>query len=72
MNEAKVIKEALNKEFNNKFRYGSAIAASNLLVIIAAFETNNQILDILKTLRRLERNVRNIAAHQIVSINDEK
>lgn len=68
--EAQIILDALNKEFG-KFT-DSALAASNLTVIIEAFETNKQIIEMIKTLRRLEKNVRNIAAHQVVSINDEK
>lgn len=68
--EAQIILDALNKEFG-RFT-DSALAASNLTVIIEAFETNKQIIEIIKTLRRLEKNVRNIAAHQVVSINDEK
>lgn len=68
--EAQIILDALNKEFG-RFT-DSALAASNLTVIIEAFETNKQIIEMIKTLRRLEKNVRNIAAHQVVSINDEK
>lgn len=68
--EAQIILDALNKEFG-KFS-DSGLAASNLTVIIEVFETNKQIIDMIRTLRRLEKNVRNIAAHQVVSINDER
>ncbi|WP_300276484.1 type III-A CRISPR-associated CARF protein Csm6 [Peptacetobacter sp.] len=68
--EAQIILNSLNEEFG-KFR-DSLLAASNLSAIIKGVETNEKVKNTIITLRQVEENVRNIAAHQVVSINDEK
>lgn len=66
----------LNEEYKNGFKDKTPLASSNLKAIICGFldaskEYDRVIIDMVTELRNVEEKVRNIAAHEIVSITDE-
>ncbi|MBP1547080.1 MAG: hypothetical protein J6A37_10810 [Oscillospiraceae bacterium] len=61
---------ALNKGFYNNFR-GGDISSKHLVKIIAHLSSDQKLVDICEKLRSVEGTVRNITAHEIVSINDD-
>ena len=63
------IYNSLMTEFSD-FRFGP-VFSSHLLVIIQNNSSNTALLDIVGKLRDVESNVRNLAAHEIVSVTPE-
>lgn len=62
-----------DKQGNIKSKYKDTIlAAANLSIVIKALDKNKDIKEKVSILRNLESEVRNIAAHQVVAINNEQ
>lgn len=66
----KAILDCLNEEFRNDFM-GGYVYASNLLPLIKKFANNNKIVETAIKLRKVEEEVRNIAAHNICSVTGQ-
>lgn len=65
--------DLLNQEWSPvKFWDNTAVSAGNLVPLIEGFSDNQEIKIAARKIREIEANVRNIAAHQIVSITEEK
>ena len=62
----------LEFKYNNNFNFKN-VSSDNLLEIIVSKDTSNEktLSDISQKLRSIESSVRNLAAHQIVSITDD-
>lgn len=52
------------------FKYGY-ISSDHLRILIEAFSEDTQLKVLVKELRQVEENIRNLAAHQIVSITEK-
>ncbi len=61
----------LNENYNGNFRYGP-IYSDHLRVLIQAYSQDMRLHSLVNDLRQVEEKIRNMAAHQIVSITDEK
>lgn len=48
------------------------IKSDHIVLLIKNFVENHELIDLVSNLRETEKNIRNLAAHQIVSIDDEK
>lgn len=78
--DAEKILNSLDDKFAKKNKKGNIVknyndtilAASNLSIVIKALGTDEDIKEKVFILRNLEEKVRNIAAHQVVAINDEQ
>ena len=68
--EAEKILNALDKEFGGEFKTND-LAAANLYAIINGVGKDSSVTRCSATLKNVERKIRNIAAHQVVAI-DEK
>lgn len=58
--------------YTNNFRYGTRIENAHVSNLIKGMVKNKYTLDRVKLLRNVESNVRNVAAHQLVSITNEE
>ena len=66
------IESALNSNFNNNFDFGKDVYSSQLIHLINEFAKENiKLVETASALREIEEKIRNIAAHQIISITDE-
>ncbi|MBO6304138.1 MAG: hypothetical protein J6M62_03535 [Selenomonadaceae bacterium] len=65
----KELDKILNKNFI-PFNYRE-IYSSHLTVIISEYSSDAKLKNIVKKIREVEKNVRNLAAHQIVSLSDD-
>ncbi|MBQ3544465.1 MAG: CRISPR-associated protein Csm6 [Lachnospiraceae bacterium] len=72
--KGKEILKILNNEFSNKggLRDKTIIYASNLKPLLEHYLKDERLINNVVVLRNIEEKVRNIAAHEIVSITDEK
>ena len=72
--KGKEILNILNKEFSNKggLRDKTIIYASNLKPLLVHYLKDDTLINNVVILRDIEAKVRNLAAHEIVSITDEK
>ena len=61
---------ALNANFQGNFKGGNVYAA-HLVIIIDKLSSDSRLAEICNKLRTIEEQVRNIGAHEIVSINDK-
>ena len=66
-----VLDEILNKEWKNKFSYG-LVKSVHLKTIILYYSDNSKLNEVVENLRHVEENLRNMAAHQIISVDEEK
>lgn len=66
-----VILEKLNEKYNNKFRYGP-VYSGHLNTLIQQLSPDARLKELADDLRNIERSIRNLAAHNIVSITDER
>lgn len=64
------IDKLLHDNFKRDFRYGN-IYSSALVCIIKKYSQNQKLTALADNLRNIEKNVRNLAAHEIVSLSDE-
>ena len=64
------LEEILNKEWDNKFSYGT-VKSVHLKAIILHYSDNSKLNEVVENLRRVEEKLRNMAAHQIVSVDEE-
>ena len=62
--------ETLTAEYGDDFR-ARDVYSSQLAVLIEAYAKNPDVVDLVKELRKVEKELRNPAAHQIVSITEE-
>lgn len=73
--EGKKIIEVLNGAFNGKngtgYEFGREIYSVTLYELIKEFSNDNKVIKNCDKIRNFEKNVRNIAAHEIVGIDDE-
>ena len=60
----------LQKGYGMPFKYGY-ISSDHLRILIEAFSEDTQLKVLVKDLRQVEENIRNLAAHQIVSITEK-
>ncbi len=60
----------LQKGYGMPFKYGY-ISSDHLRILIEAFSEDTQLKVLVKELRQVEENIRNLAAHQIVSITEK-
>jgi CRISPR-associated protein, csm6 family len=69
---AEEVLNILEFKYNNNFNFKN-VSSDNLLEIIVSKDTSNEktLSDISQKLRSIESSVRNLAAHQIVSITDD-
>ena len=66
------IESVLNSNFNNNFDFGKDVYSSQLIHLINEFAKENiKLVETASALREIEEKIRNIAAHQIISITDE-
>jgi hypothetical protein len=63
------IEDILEREFNN-FKYGP-VYSIHILKIIENKSQNSKVIDIVTSLRDVESRVRNIAAHEVVSVTEK-
>lgn len=61
----------LNEEWDNKFSYG-AVKSVHLKTLILHYSDNSKLNKVIENLRSVEEKLRNMAAHQIVSVDEEK
>ena len=66
---APAVFNALNAKFSGKFK-GGIIYSVHLTAIIEHNTSDSRLIDICNKLRMIEEKVRNITAHEIVSVND--
>ena len=66
--EGKDILDALNNEFYGNFKSGTAVSTSNLKPVLLEFLEEDDLKETVKEMRDIEEKVRNIAAHQMVSV----
>lgn len=64
------ILQALETEYHQNFKSGF-VKSDNLVAILKHFCNNQKVLKIVADLRAVEENIRNMAAHQIVSITEK-
>lgn len=64
------VETELKRRFPN-FNYGN-IQSVHLLTLIEAFGTDQKMIELMKSIRDIETGVRNQAAHEIVSLTDDK
>lgn len=64
------ILEKLNQEFYRKFNYGN-IYSIHLKTLIKEFSENNRLTQLTEDLIFVEQQIRNLAAHEIVSITED-
>ena len=64
--------EILNKKYQNKngFKFGP-VYSSHIAALIDGISGNNYVKEQVNEIVRIEQNVRNVAAHEIVSVTDE-
>ena len=65
------ILEVLKQEFRGDFR-DTAVMASNLKPLILYYSSDPKLKQSVEDMRNIEEKVRNLAAHEIVSITDER
>ena len=63
--------EVLNKNYKGDFRCGP-VYSDHLRSLIQAYSRDIHLCRLVEDLRQVEANIRNLAAHQIVSITEEK
>ena len=63
--------DVLQKEFHNKFKAGP-VYSSNIVPLMRTFIKNGRLVKDAECIRNVEQKIRNIAAHEIVSITSEK
>ena len=68
--EGKRIYQLLNAEFGT-FKERTKVAASNLKPVLIQYLNEDNLKDAVADMRRIEEKIRNLAAHQIVSITNE-
>ena len=61
----------LNDGFAGKFN-GQDISSKHLKVLIERLDTDQHLIELVRDVRSVEDNVRNLAAHQIISVTEEK
>lgn len=66
------IGNALNSYYSSKGRRFDAkdVYSDNLRIIIEAMSGNKQLIYLVNEIRKVEQNIRNLAAHEIISITD--
>ena len=68
--EGRLLLKLLEEEFHNEFK-NTAVAASNLKPLLVYFLKDEKVKASVIHLRDIEAKIRNLAAHEIVSITDE-
>lgn len=63
--------ECLQKEFPKGFN-GGDVYSSHLAPLILSFSDDEHLKPLIENIRRVENNLRNVAAHEIISLNDEE
>jgi len=74
-NRQKLLNTEIDRILNGRwrdFRYGDVYSSQLIEIIIAKNEGNAALIETVNGLREVERTVRNIAAHEIVSVTDEE
>lgn len=66
-----VLKEIFNKQWGNMFSYGT-VKSVHLKAIILHCSDNPKLNKVVGDLRGVEERLRNMAAHQIISVDEEK
>ncbi|WP_288619473.1 type III-A CRISPR-associated CARF protein Csm6 [uncultured Eubacterium sp.] len=61
----------LNDGFDGNFN-GQDISSEHLKVLIESLDTDQHLIELVRAVRSVEDNVRNLAAHQIISVTEEK
>ena len=69
LNKRKEIKKVLDKRFGGQFKENN-IYSIHLLTLIEAFAKNNNIITLSKKINSIEQNVRNMTAHNLVSVTE--
>lgn len=64
------ILKILQAEYKNNFKYGD-LSADHFKYIILGMVKTKDIKEVVENLRNVEQSVRNIAAHEIVSVNED-
>lgn len=64
------INDRLKRKLGNDFRYGD-VYSSQLKEIIEEFCNNQKLMDTVTNLREVEVKIRNIAAHEMISVDEE-
>ncbi len=64
------ILNALNNEYNGGFRFGE-LNSDSMLAIISHLSNDEQLINKCSVLRKAEKTTRNLAAHEIVTVDDE-
>ena len=62
--------EVLNHSFNNHFSY-DVVYSVHIVKLIEEFCQKQEIIDLMDSLRKVESNIRNIVAHQMVSVSQQ-
>ena len=70
MKDTTVLK-ILNDGFDGNFN-GQDISSKHLKVLIERLDTDQHLIELVRDVRSVEDNVRNLAAHQIISVTEEK
>jgi CRISPR type III-A/MTUBE-associated protein Csm6 len=70
--EGTEILKILKEEYKNRFKGGGPIYSDHLKALIRTYSNNRNLIQIVEDLRQVESSVRNLAAHQVVSIDDTK
>ncbi len=70
----RVLDEAYRERYRGSdgLRTGGPVSSDQLVILIDRFTQDNKIRRLTEELRRVEEKVRNVAAHEIVSISDEQ
>lgn len=68
--KGKEILKILDKEFPGGMKDNQAVAASNLKPLLLHYLKDKSLKDVVSKIRDVEYNVRNLAAHEIVSITE--
>ncbi len=69
--KGKQIDQILNKKFKDDFRYGAVYSVA-LSAIISGLSNDTGLSDNCSKLRKVEEEIRNIAAHEMVEINENQ
>ena len=64
------ILKILNQEYNNKFRIGD-VYSSHITVLIRELSDDIQLKNEIEVMKKVEKEVRNVAAHTITSVSDD-
>ena len=66
-----IVRRTFRKYYNKHFNYDYYISSSHLVRIIDDYTVDEEIRNLSKQIRHVEKSVRNIVAHEIVYIDDE-